>query len=214
MFYFVLFFFFFFQAEDGIRDLYVTGVQTCALPICRRATGGDRRSPRPFRGRAAIPTGRPAAAVRRALGAGRRPPTRERPASPPRTRPRPATRRPSHRRQARSPAGAGRRARTRPLARRAARRPGGGLAHARRGGAPSRSRHGRSDARTSAAGRTRGFPRSPADRPPRLPLALEGPRVALLGEGRFARGPRALVRAARHAPATVAPGDRPHDRPC
>src|SRR5690349_22527909 len=34
---FVLFlFFFFFQAEDGIRDLYVTGVQTCALPICRR----------------------------------------------------------------------------------------------------------------------------------------------------------------------------------
>src|SRR5690349_23005032 len=29
----VFFFFFFFQAEDGIRDLYVTGVQTCALPI-------------------------------------------------------------------------------------------------------------------------------------------------------------------------------------
>src|SRR6266496_3300890 len=28
-----LFFFFFFQAEDGIRDLYVTEVQTCALPI-------------------------------------------------------------------------------------------------------------------------------------------------------------------------------------
>src|SRR5690349_23095216 len=26
-------FVFFFQAEDGIRDLYVTGVQTCALPI-------------------------------------------------------------------------------------------------------------------------------------------------------------------------------------
>src|SRR2546430_12427150 len=26
--------FFFFQAEDGIRDLTVTGVQTCALPIC------------------------------------------------------------------------------------------------------------------------------------------------------------------------------------
>src|SRR6266576_5075205 len=25
--------FFFFQAEDGIRDLYETGVQTCALPI-------------------------------------------------------------------------------------------------------------------------------------------------------------------------------------
>src|SRR5579871_4422669 len=29
-------FFFFFQAEDGIRDLYVTGVQTCALPIFAR----------------------------------------------------------------------------------------------------------------------------------------------------------------------------------
>src|SRR5256886_5135979 len=28
--------FFFFQAEDGIRDLTVTGVQTCALPISRR----------------------------------------------------------------------------------------------------------------------------------------------------------------------------------
>src|SRR5690349_22646108 len=30
----VVILFFFFQAEDGIRDLYVTGVQTCALPIC------------------------------------------------------------------------------------------------------------------------------------------------------------------------------------
>src|SRR6266699_4365794 len=28
-----IFFFFFFQAEDGIRDADVTGVQTCALPI-------------------------------------------------------------------------------------------------------------------------------------------------------------------------------------
>src|SRR5690606_40796386 len=26
--------FIFFQAEDGIRDFHVTGVQTCALPIC------------------------------------------------------------------------------------------------------------------------------------------------------------------------------------
>src|SRR3989449_7722155 len=39
--------FFFFQAEDGIRDVAVTGVQTCALPICLR--GGSRASgPRPF----------------------------------------------------------------------------------------------------------------------------------------------------------------------
>src|SRR5690606_39615695 len=28
-----VFFVFFFQAEDGIRDFHVTGVQTCALPI-------------------------------------------------------------------------------------------------------------------------------------------------------------------------------------
>src|SRR5947209_16193452 len=29
----IFFIFFFFQAEDGIRDIGVTGVQTCALPI-------------------------------------------------------------------------------------------------------------------------------------------------------------------------------------
>src|SRR2546430_7001710 len=39
----ILFFFFFFQAEDGIRDLTVTGVQTCALPIC--ATASCPRTP-------------------------------------------------------------------------------------------------------------------------------------------------------------------------
>src|SRR2546430_11508702 len=33
---------FFFQAEDGIRDLTVTGVQTCALPICIRKSVGAR----------------------------------------------------------------------------------------------------------------------------------------------------------------------------
>src|SRR5206468_10134369 len=32
--------FFFFQAEDGIRDLIVTGVQTCALPIFTLALSG------------------------------------------------------------------------------------------------------------------------------------------------------------------------------
>src|SRR5436309_3894168 len=32
-FFFLFVFFFFFQAEDGIRDFHVTGVQTCALPI-------------------------------------------------------------------------------------------------------------------------------------------------------------------------------------
>src|SRR5215813_8451937 len=33
-------FFFFFQAEDGIRDADVTGVQTCALPILDEPTTG------------------------------------------------------------------------------------------------------------------------------------------------------------------------------
>src|SRR2546429_6362627 len=46
-------FFFFFQAEDGIRDVAVTGVQTCALPISRRAffpSASGRPSPRSRRG--------------------------------------------------------------------------------------------------------------------------------------------------------------------
>src|SRR5689334_23456414 len=34
-------FFFFFQAEDGIRDGTVTGVQTCALPISYRRPASD-----------------------------------------------------------------------------------------------------------------------------------------------------------------------------
>src|SRR5688572_31719266 len=44
--YFCFFFFFFFQAEDGIRDLTVTGVQTCALPISHpcHAGHGDGRA--------------------------------------------------------------------------------------------------------------------------------------------------------------------------
>src|SRR5256886_17623220 len=50
-------FFFFFQAEDGIRDLTVTGVQTCALPIAdlllvhRRGRARGARAP-PARHRA------------------------------------------------------------------------------------------------------------------------------------------------------------------
>src|ERR1044071_4248843 len=40
-------FFFFFQAEDGIRDPLVTGVQTCALPIYRQqAAHGERKDAR------------------------------------------------------------------------------------------------------------------------------------------------------------------------
>src|SRR5256885_2892441 len=40
-------YFFFFQAEDGIRDYKVTGVQTCALPISRFANGGEEHAHRP-----------------------------------------------------------------------------------------------------------------------------------------------------------------------
>src|SRR2546425_7674937 len=37
----LLFYCFFFQAEDGIRDKLVTGVQTCALPISSGAIDGE-----------------------------------------------------------------------------------------------------------------------------------------------------------------------------
>src|SRR2546421_3959382 len=57
-------FFFFFQAEDGIRDLIVTGVQTCALPIYERVLGGAQAE----QGRVGafgevLPTGRTAQAT-------------------------------------------------------------------------------------------------------------------------------------------------------
>src|SRR3989442_13180832 len=60
--------FFFFQAEDGIRDADVTGVQTCALPISARDRHGDvRRRPRRTRmGRRRLDprmVGRPGSAV-------------------------------------------------------------------------------------------------------------------------------------------------------
>src|SRR3712207_9327510 len=54
-------FFFFFQAEDGIRDIGVTGVQTCALPI----------SPLRHRGRTAVPRRRRPPASRSGPAAGR-----------------------------------------------------------------------------------------------------------------------------------------------
>src|SRR2546426_12382020 len=40
---FLFFFFFFFQAEDGIRDYKVTGVQTCALPISTWAMEASKK---------------------------------------------------------------------------------------------------------------------------------------------------------------------------
>src|SRR5205809_7483647 len=64
--------FFFFQAEDGIRDVAVTGVQTCALPICCLAPrAGQTRcgagSPSP----AAAPAGLRRTPARRPRGSGR-----------------------------------------------------------------------------------------------------------------------------------------------
>src|SRR5438132_13360138 len=44
---------FFFQAEDGIRDHCVTGVQTCALPISFLVKVGDESSMRPIGGTSA-----------------------------------------------------------------------------------------------------------------------------------------------------------------
>src|SRR5438132_4218873 len=41
-------FFFFFQAEDGIRDHCVTGVQTCALPILGRLRWAPKHESRPI----------------------------------------------------------------------------------------------------------------------------------------------------------------------
>src|SRR5207244_9802663 len=42
---------FFFQAEDGIRDDLVTGVQTCALPICGGVARGVERQTAPLESR-------------------------------------------------------------------------------------------------------------------------------------------------------------------
>src|SRR5258708_31584696 len=51
-----LLFGFFFQAEDGIRDDLVTGVQTCALPISSSPTATAARTPTRATGRAATTT--------------------------------------------------------------------------------------------------------------------------------------------------------------
>src|SRR5207247_6472501 len=45
----VVTFFFFFQAEDGIRDPLVTGVQTCALPIWMSPSSSGRPRSNPTR---------------------------------------------------------------------------------------------------------------------------------------------------------------------
>src|SRR5256886_6695979 len=59
--------FFFFQAEDGIRDLTVTGVQTCALPISSDRSGARLRRARAAVGDEVPRPGRPAGARARPL---------------------------------------------------------------------------------------------------------------------------------------------------
>src|SRR2546430_9093748 len=74
--------FFFFQAEDGIRDLTVTGVQTCALPIfligerAALAAGGHPRADRADRLRQA------GGGLRRLLQQVKREPLRRLPSDP------------------------------------------------------------------------------------------------------------------------------------
>src|SRR2546426_9157093 len=61
----LLCFFFFFQAEDGIRDYKVTGVQTCALPIYARR-GGEEQDHRDEHRQRPLAQRRPRRAARRA----------------------------------------------------------------------------------------------------------------------------------------------------
>src|SRR2546422_2601257 len=76
-------FFFFFQAEDGIRDVAVTGVQTCALPISIRAGSTRATGVRAGSGRDRELATPPRTALRPAQAA----------AGPPRTSARPPVRR-------------------------------------------------------------------------------------------------------------------------
>src|ERR1022692_4275301 len=57
-----VFFFFFFQAEDGIRDYKVTGVQTCALPILDGGSGIRLRLVHPGAARTDCPKWPPSSA--------------------------------------------------------------------------------------------------------------------------------------------------------
>src|SRR3989449_1477543 len=69
-------FFFFFQAEDGIRDVAVTGVQTCALPIYPPGAQTQRARP------AASPPPARAPDIRRISARSRHSPPRPLPPSP------------------------------------------------------------------------------------------------------------------------------------
>src|SRR3989449_8090762 len=83
--------FFFFQAEDGIRDVAVTGVQTCALPIfcagkeaarLQYPAGAARRGRDPVEERPGVgPAGVPLGRARRAAPGARRVHARSEPVS-------------------------------------------------------------------------------------------------------------------------------------
>src|SRR6266850_949747 len=105
--YILMIFFFFFQAEDGIRDYKVTGVQTCALPIYRR------RVLRALLVQGRAGGGNPSPDGRRAARTPLRAPRRKAGGRPRRSGPQPVPLgRPSRRRHARVPdAGGGRRGR-------------------------------------------------------------------------------------------------------
>src|SRR3712207_8945833 len=61
-------FLFFLQAEDGIRDIGVTGVQTCALPISRRCSPGWSAARRARTLASPTPPGRPSSPSSPAAG--------------------------------------------------------------------------------------------------------------------------------------------------
>src|SRR6266496_2413920 len=155
----VIVFFFFFQAEDGIRDLYVTGVQTCALPISDARRDLPRLRARGGRARRGADLGalllRHARLARRAgeggggVGSGRGRPDGP-PARPRRRRARAQTARVGARpaRVARARAGGG---------------DGGGRSEAR-GGARPRGRVGMARAHPAAAGELMAKPAAPTPR--------------------------------------------------
>src|SRR6185295_2590581 len=77
-FYLTIYFFFFFQAEDGIRDIGVTGVQTCAIPLLHNhprclPQAARRRGWRAGAGRCRLVSGTTSRARRRERCVRRRP---------------------------------------------------------------------------------------------------------------------------------------------
>src|SRR2546422_9278805 len=155
----VTYIFFFFQAEDGIRDVAVTGVQTCALPISRprRCDGAERSGPRrPFRRRRAGARDRGGASGGARAWRPRPPLSRQRLPLP----------------RDLEPGAAPARRRVRDVARRATRQRGRGGA---RRGAAARAAPRRDG---PAAGRDAGAPPGPCEREGQEPRGPRAPRTA------------------------------------